>query len=244
MADDFFDVIDLQPSAQNRDRDFYSIAILSSILLPLSACRPTVLHFATQTSISKTGSYSTTMSNPTGAEAGYQSIPTIVPDEENDSLRPPPPFARQLNKGALVSEFFGTATLVQIGCGANCIQLYLVEKSVAGQWQVTAIWMLAAILGIYISAPQSGGHLNPAVTLAFALVRPRDFPYKSVLPYWIAQLFGGMAAGLINMMLFTTAIMSYEQNSKNDHGLKSAAAFGDYWRYVERLCSAKSHRRP
>ena len=174
------------------------------------------------------------MSSPSRAELAYQSIPAIVPDEENDaSLRPPPPFARQLNKGALVSEFFGTATLVQIGCGANCIQLYLVQKSVAGQWQVTAIWMLAAILGIYISAPQSGGHLNPAVTLAFALVRPRDFPYKSVLPYWIAQLLGGMAAGLINIMLFTTAILSYEQHgSKKESGLKSAAAFGDYWRYV------------
>jgi glycerol uptake facilitator protein len=170
------------------------------------------------------------MSNPSRVEAAYQSIPATVPDEESDSLRPPPPFARQLYKGTLVSEFFGTAILVQIGCGANCIQLYLVQKSVAGQWQVTAIWMLAAILGIYISAPQSGGHLNPAVTMAFALVRPRDFPYKSVLPYWIAQLLGGITAGLINMMLFTTAILSYEDGSKKDHGLKSAAAFGDYWR--------------
>lgn len=182
------------------------------------------------------------MSSPSRAEVAYQSIPATVPDDEENNnssiLPPPPPFARQLNKGALVSEFFGTATLVQIGCGANCIQLYLVQKSlgVAGQWQVTAMWMLAAMLGIYMSAPQSGGHLNPAVTLAFALVRPRDFPIQSVLPYWIAQLVGGMAAGLMNMMLFTTAIMSYEErqhgSKQESSGLKSASAFGDYWRYV------------
>jgi glycerol uptake facilitator-like aquaporin len=99
-------------------------------------------------------------------------------------------------------------------------------------WQVAAIWTLGATLAIYISAAQSGGHLNPAVSLSFALVRPADFPMQSVLPYWIAQLLGAFAAGIINLLLFTTAIKKFEEDMEDDEILESAAAFGDYWRYV------------
>ena len=37
-----------------------------------------------------------------------------------------------------------------------------------------------------------GGHLNPAVTLALALVR--HFPWKKLPVYWCAQYLGAMAA--------------------------------------------------
>jgi glycerol uptake facilitator protein len=132
------------------------------------------------------------------------------------------------SNSALVAEFFGTATLVQIGCGANCVATYL--GALTGIWQAASVWTLGATLGIYISASRSGGHLNPAVTLAFALVRRDDFPMTSILPYWVAQLAGAFSAGVINLFLFTTAIKKFEADLGEGESLTSATAFGDYWR--------------
>jgi len=47
---------------------------------------------------------------------------------------------------------------------------------------------------IYFMGTVSGAHLNPAVTLAFAL--RRNFPWRRVPGYVIAQLAGGIAAAL------------------------------------------------
>lgn len=38
----------------------------------------------------------------------------------------------------------------------------------------------------------SGGHLNPAVTMAFAVAK--DFPWKRLPVYWFAQYLGALAA--------------------------------------------------
>lgn len=161
----------------------------------------------------------------------YGTIPQSEKQERRESL-PINNRKRFPEIKALVAEFFGTATLVQVGCGANCVAILLGKMS--GMWQVAAIWTLGAILGIYISAAQSGGHLNPAVSLSFALVRPADFPIQSVLPYWIAQLLGAFVAGLINLLLFTTVIGTFEEGLDLEDGetLESASAFGNYWRCV------------
>jgi len=91
-------------------------------------------------------------------------------------------------------------------------------------------------MAIYVTAAISGGHLNPAVTLAFAMVRRDDFPFRNVLPYWTAQLLGGILAGAINLFLFHVSISRYEKKNGLTRGseasIQSAAAFGDYWRCV------------
>ncbi len=58
-----------------------------------------------------------------------------------------------------------------------------------GGWIViTTGWALAVTLGVYVSGRLSGGHLNPAVTLA--LVATRDVPLRRVPAYWAAQFAG------------------------------------------------------
>jgi glycerol uptake facilitator protein len=131
----------------------------------------------------------------------------------------------------LTAELIGTAILVQVGCGANCLAIYL--GVLDGMWQAAIVWILGATLGLYSSAALSGGHLNPAVTLSFAVVRPADFPYANVLPYWAAQLAGAFLGALTNLIVYHEAILSYEAKNGIVRGaqasIQSAAAFGDYW---------------
>jgi aquaporin Z len=52
----------------------------------------------------------------------------------------------------------------------------------------------ALMIGVYMAGPVSGGHLNPAVTLAVWLRGKHEA--KDVVPYWIAQLAGALLAAL------------------------------------------------
>jgi aquaporin Z len=61
----------------------------------------------------------------------------------------------------------------------------------------------------------SGCHLNPAVTLG--LVAGKRFPAKEVLPYWIAQVVGGVAAAGVLYVIAT---------GKSDYDIGGFAANG------------------
>lgn len=153
---------------------------------------------------------------------GYGSIP-----QADEAVSTPEPSM----KSCLIAELFGTCTLVQIGCGGICAGLYM--GALNDVMDVAFLWLLGATLAIYATASTSGAHLNPAVSFAFAIVRPDDFSWSKLIPYWAAQLAGGLLAGALNLMVFGTAIKNYEK----EHGLvrgepdsiKSASAFGDYW---------------
>jgi aquaporin Z len=54
---------------------------------------------------------------------------------------------------------------------------------------------------IFAGGHVSGGHFNPAVTLAVWL--RGKLPLKDVIPYWVAQLLAGLTAGLIVNLLLT-----------------------------------------
>ncbi len=73
--------------------------------------------------------------------------------------------------------------------------------SVEGRAVAPAL-MVAAL--IYAIGDVSGAHFNPVVTLAFAA--KRLFPLSSVLPYWVAQAVGALAAALVLRILFGDAM--------------------------------------
>lgn len=62
---------------------------------------------------------------------------------------------------------------------------------------------LAVLAMIYALGDRSGAHYNPVVTLAFTL--RRLFPPAWVGPYWIGQLAGALAAGIVLEALFGDA---------------------------------------
>jgi aquaporin Z len=53
---------------------------------------------------------------------------------------------------------------------------------------------------IFALGDVSGAHLNPAVTLSFAL--SKRFPWPRVTPYLAAQLTGALSASLVLLLLF------------------------------------------
>jgi len=169
----------------------------------------------------------------------YGAIPTHTVEEAEAEEGP---FPVDL-KSTLIAEFFGTCTLVQLGCAANCISLY--GGGLQGSVQTGLAWGLSLTIAIYLSAALSGGHLNPAVSFSFALVRPADFRFRRLIPYWTAQFLGAIVAGCINLFLFHTAIDHYESKNKIVRGsqdsIQSAAAFGDYWSLNTKYVSGGFH---
>jgi MIP family channel proteins len=134
-------------------------------------------------------------------------------------------------RGALAGEAAGTFLLVLFGTGS--VACAVLTGALQGLWQVATVWGFGVALAVYCSAGLSGAHLNPAVSLAFALLRPAGFPARRLLPYWGAQLAGAVAAGAVVAALFWPFIVRFEAEKGLVRGAPgselSAMVFGEYF---------------
>jgi MIP family channel proteins len=100
-------------------------------------------------------------------------------------------------------------------------------------WQVAVVWAVGVTVAIYISAPMSGAHLNPAVSLALALYRPWAFPMPRLASYWVFQLAGATLAGVLVLLGFGPALAEFETReglTRGEDGSERAAMiFGEYF---------------
>lgn len=111
--------------------------------------------------------------------------------------------------GEMIGEFFGTMVLILFGDGCVAVfGLFGTTQNVgigAGTWTIIVFgWGLAVMLGIYVAGAISGAHINPAVTLGFAVAG--KFPWSKVIPYWIAQIVGAFVAALILYFVYNGAL--------------------------------------
>jgi aquaporin Z len=98
----------------------------------------------------------------------------------------------------LFSELFGTFLLVLAGAGAPVI-----DHVSGGQIGRTAavVAPAATVLAVILfMGAVSGAHLNPVVSIAFAL--RRDFQWRRVPGYVVAQLAGALLAALLLRLTF------------------------------------------
>jgi len=79
---------------------------------------------------------------------------------------------------------------------------------------IAAGFGMGLALMIFAFGHISGGHFNPAVTLGLTVAR--RFPSGEVVPYWAAQLVGGIAASVVLRIVFSKAIL---HNAVNVPGL-------------------------
>jgi aquaporin Z len=91
-----------------------------------------------------------------------------------------------------IAEFFGTFWLVFGGCGSAVLAAAFPALGI-GFVGVALAFGLTVLTMAYAIGHISGCHLNPAVTLGLAA--GNRFPVKEILPYWVAQVVGGIAAG-------------------------------------------------
>ncbi len=97
-------------------------------------------------------------------------------------------------------EFFGTMVLIILGSGV--VAGVLLEKSKAqnaGWIVITAGWAFAVTLGVFTAKTFGSvdAHLNPAVTLAFAI---KTGSLENVLPYFSAQFSGAFAGAIVTWL--------------------------------------------
>jgi glycerol uptake facilitator protein len=100
----------------------------------------------------------------------------------------------------LLAESFGTFLLVLIGDGVVAMVVLSGgdasgEIAHGGYTNITIGWGLATTMAIYIASRISGAHLNPAVSISLAIYR--DFPWRKVVPYIVAQTLGAFAAAAL-----------------------------------------------
>ena len=105
---------------------------------------------------------------------------------------------RMVLLGPYIAELVATFALVFAGCGAIIIDTTSHGQVTHVGVAITFGLVIAAM--IYATGHISGAHINPAVTLAFALTR--HFPLVRVPLYWLAQLAGALLAALLLRALF------------------------------------------
>ncbi|MBQ6086970.1 MAG: aquaporin family protein [Bacteroidales bacterium] len=93
-------------------------------------------------------------------------------------------------------EFLGTFLLLLLGDGVCCAVTLKGTKAHGAGWIViTMAWGLAVMAGVIVAGPYSGAHLNPAISIGFALAG--TFPWAWVLPYIVAQMLGGFCGAIV-----------------------------------------------
>lgn len=102
----------------------------------------------------------------------------------------------------LIAEAFGTFGLVFAAAGGDVMAQVSHDAVGTAARAVAPALMVAAL--IYAIGDTSGAHLNPAVSLAFAI--KRLVPARWLPPYWAAQIVGALVAAALLRVLFGDAI--------------------------------------
>ncbi|MFG2192352.1 MIP/aquaporin family protein [Streptomyces sp. NPDC048639] len=97
-------------------------------------------------------------------------------------------------------ETIGTAVLILLGAGVVAGVVLKRSKALNAGWvAITFGWGFAVLAGAYISAPLSGAHLNPAVTLGIAITSGE---WGDVPVYFAGQMVGAMLGALLAWLAY------------------------------------------
>ena len=130
-----------------------------------------------------------------------------------------------------IAEIVGAYLMVTIGTGV--VAAAVLSGAQVGLWQVAVVWWIGVTLAIYVTAAISGAHLNPAVSLAFAIFRRDEFPFSRIPAYWASQLTGSALAGLTVLTFYGRLIARFESENGLVRGgpgsQHSGMLFGEYF---------------
>ncbi len=122
------------------------------------------------------------------------------------------------------AEFFGTFWLVLGGCGSAVLAAGFPEVGI-GLLGVSLAFGLTVLTMAYAIGHISGCHLNPAVSVG--LWAGGRFPASQLLPYIVAQVLGGIAAGGV-LFVIASGKAGFEASAgfaANGYGLHSPGGY-------------------
>ncbi|MDR7301342.1 MIP/aquaporin family protein [Haloactinomyces albus] len=138
--------------------------------------------------------------------------------------------------GEALAEVLGTFTLVLLGCGSVAVAVAALPESGrqaaefgAANWLIIIWgWGFGVVFGVYVAGGISGAHINPAVTLAFAV--RRSFPWYKVVPYWLAQFIGAFLAAALVYAVYVPAIEAFNASAglPRSESLSTFSIFATY----------------
>ncbi|MET8678669.1 MIP/aquaporin family protein [Streptomyces sp. NPDC004647] len=99
-----------------------------------------------------------------------------------------------------IGETIGTAVLILLGAGVVAAVILKRSKALNAGWlAITFGWGFAVLTGAYISAPLSGAHLNPAVTVGIAITSGE---WGDVPVYFAGQMLGAMIGATLAWLAY------------------------------------------
>jgi len=128
------------------------------------------------------------------------------------------------------AEFLGVVIMIIFGNGVDCQVVLSANSNVApspkGDYlSINVGWAVGIALGVWVSGGISGGHINPAVTLALATFR--GFSWKKVPIYIFAQILGGLVGASVVYANYIHAIDIVE-GGRGVRTLATAGLFSTY----------------
>lgn len=141
--------------------------------------------------------------------------------------------------GEMLAEFFGTFVLLLLGDGSVALavaglpgsgrQVLKATPFGPANWLIIIWgWAFAVTFAIYVAGGVSGAHLNPAVTLSFAV--RRGFAWSKVVPYWFAQVAGGFCGAALVYAVYEPAINWFDATNHltRPHSLATFSIFATF----------------
>jgi glycerol uptake facilitator protein len=104
--------------------------------------------------------------------------------------------------GPLFGEFMGTMVLIVLGDGVVANVLLKKSKGENSGWIVIATaWGMAVVAGICtaVACGSPGAHINPAITLAVAILSKN---WSNVGPFWLAQILGAFVGAFLVWLVY------------------------------------------
>lgn len=120
----------------------------------------------------------------------------------------------------VAAEFLGTFILIVFGVGVVA-QTVLSANANGSFLAINLGWGLAVMLGVYVAGAVSGAHLNPAVTIALAVLR--GFSWSKVAPYIAGQMAGAFVASAVVYVTYGEAFEAFDSGVRQIAGPQGTA---------------------
>lgn len=119
--------------------------------------------------------------------------------------------------GKTVAEFFGTALLVCVVVGSGIMGSNLSSDAGIALIINTLSTIFALVLLIFILAPVSGAHFNPAVSLVQLVTKVQRV--SETLSYIVAQILGAISGAVLANIMFDQAALQISTKARTGLGM-------------------------